>query len=431
MAFTPPGLSILKVNTLNLDTQFSIKLGRYKIIASSLSPSSSAKPQSTLEVLIAIIQQTMVCNTERLTARDVFTQLANELNEIVKAEKKEQYPRAAMFLLGALLHRYFRLINEYDNFNGYTSFFFTPSSVTNCRLFKAVRLALQLPCEKKKASGLDILDAIDIPKNYKTHDLNILDVTTIVTALEVFRDNMNVLDEHKIPRYKKYPHFEKDVNFETYLQDIINVHKKRGIPVLNQYKAINFIQSLAAKVDAECQLIDEELIKWSKVLEKEHVDFNLLTQKEIEKHIIANIKPESLGKKIINLMQIPFISENLVNLDHGSFLDSMKKCQADTATYTIFGGYALLLQSQGIEQLKFCIYEALDIIEDPNELTDKDMLVGINRFLKPFLTNNPDIELDCEFFGGRDKLDTHVKQTLETVAKKVQSEEKAERALTF
>lgn len=404
MAFTPPGFSTLRVNTLNLDTKFSTLLGRYKIIETpAVDASPTSKKPNNLEVLIARTQQVIVCKTDRLTAREVFNQLVNELREVLKAENEEQNNRGAMFLLGALLHRYFRLIKEYDGFNSYT--FFTTSDVRNCKLFIAIRAALQLPKE--------------MPDDYRKKDLGILDVTTVVTALEAFRDNMQLKDDHNIDRFKKYAHFARDVNFELYLQNIIDEHKRIGLPVLKQFQAIHFIQSLVAKIDVEAQQINEALVTWNKLLVREHPDFSLLSIEAVEAHITAKITSEPLREKIIDFLYTPYIRSNFATMNHTTFLAAIKKCHTDIASYTVCGGYSLILLSGGIERLKFSIYQALGIEARPEELTDKYSLFGI-KFLKQFVDNNPDIVLDYEFFGGKERMNTQISQKEEALTARTQ-----------
>lgn len=122
MTFTPPEFKILSVNTRNLETVFSTLLGRYKIITDppvSEAVSSGEIISNTLETLLARTHKVVICKTDRETARDVFKQLSNELREVLKENNEEKNKQAILFLLGALLHRYFRLIKEYDNFNSY------------------------------------------------------------------------------------------------------------------------------------------------------------------------------------------------------------------------------------------------------------------------------------------------------------------------
>lgn len=319
-----------------------------------------------------------------------------------------------------MLHRYFRLIKEYDNFNSYIpypSFLFSkpPSNVKDCRLFQAIRLALGLP---------EVME-----RNYRINDLKILDVTTIVTALETFRDNMQLIvgkDEGKMPRYKSYPHFAADKNFETYLQEIIDEHKRRNPVVLNQFKAINFIQSLVKQIEEEQRQIEEALTHLGKFLPKTCSDFKTISLELMEEQIKAQIESNVLQEKIIDLLYTGHIQENFSTMDCGSFIEAMKNCNSSLARYRALGGYCLLLQNEGVkEQLRFCIHQALGVEINPNELTDKDMLDAI-RLLKTYFEANPKVELNFDFFNGKGSMNTFILQTELALAKKVQTVNKAQ-----
>lgn len=425
MTFTPPEFETISVNTRNLESIFSTLLGRYKIITDtpvSETASSSEIIKSTLETLLARTHKVVICKTDRETARDVFKQLSNELREVLKENNEEKNKQSILFLLGALLHRYFRLIKEYDTFNSYIpvpSFFFKykpPSEVKDCRLFQTIRVALGLP--------------VSMEKNYQVNDLKILDVTTIVTALETFRDNMLLMvvdkDEEKKPRYKTYPHFAADRNFETYLQDIIDEHKKRNSSVLNQFKAIGFMQSLLKKMEQEHRQIKEALDSLSKLLQRNFSDFKTLNIELLEEQIKAHIKSEDLQENIVDLLYTRHIKSKFGELDHQSFIKEMNICSYSFASYKILGGFCLLLQHQGIkEQLRFCIYQALGLGINSDELTDKDMLNGI-RFLKKYFTDNPSVELNYDFFGGKEPMNTFILQTELALDKKVQEQNKSQ-----
>lgn len=409
----------MRVNTRNLEIVFSTLLGRYKIITDV--PEGKVNSdiiKDTLETLLARTHKVVICKTERETARDVFDKLSNELREVLKENNEEKNRKSILFLLGALLHRYFRLIKEYDTFNSYIPvprFFFKykpPSDVKDCRLFQAIRLALGLPAL--------------MGENYQADDLKILDVTTIVTALETFRDNMLMVDKDKEARYKSYPHFATDKNFKTYLQDIIDEHKRRGPSVLKQFKAIGFMRSLVNKMEEECQLIKEALNSLSKLMQRNSLEFKTLSIELLEEQIRTHIKSEDLQENIVDLLYTPHIKSKLGELDHESFIKEMKICNYSSASYKILGGFSLLLQHEGIEEkLRFCIYQALGLGINSDELTDKDMLDGV-KFLKKYFDDNPKVELNFDFFGGREPMNTFILQTELALTKKVQEQKKSQ-----
>lgn len=392
MAYIPLAFSNLRENTLNLENKFSTLLGRYKIVDNV----ASSTTQNSLEVLIARANAVTKCNTKRIPQRDVFNQLILELRDVLKKGDDEEKKIATHFLLGALLHRYFRIIQECDNI----STRFWVSKPTNSELFNAIRSTLQLDLNP---SNQPITD-------FKAHDLKILDVTSIVSSLEVFRDNMLLPDENKIPRYKKYPHLEQDVNFTSHLNEIIDRHRQSGFQVLNQFKAIRFILSLVNQMASENTIIIGALHELGKVLASEHPDFNKLSMDAIKAQVTQTIKSDLIKKKLNDLLETPFIEQNLVTMNHKSFLEGMKNCHLRIASYTVFGGYALLLQSKVIDaNLKYCIHEALGVEKKPNSISENDWLDGIN-FLDDFLKYTPEAVLDYDFFGGKKPFDTEISQ---------------------
>lgn len=411
MAFTPPSYPVLRVNTLNLDSRLSTLLGRYKIVDNQTAiatPSSinSVPLQTSLEILLARTNQVIECDTDRQTARDVFKQLANELRDVLKEGDETKNQRATLFLLGALLHRYFRIINEYKA--SLTSWFVTPNPL-NSDLFKAIRSALQLPGDA-------------VFEDYQARDLKILDVTTIVTALEAFRDNMYLKDQEGIERYKKYPHLKADSNFETHLKEIIDQHNAKGKTTVNQFKAVRFIQSLRKQVDIEQQQVENALNRWYKDFAKAYPDFDDLALETIEDHISKYFKEEPVKENILDLVNTPLIKNNLKKMSHANFLVQLKLCHAKICSFILVGGYSILLQSEQVKKdLRFKIHEALDIVEDPSVLSSEEMHNGI-RLFNLFREKNPQIELDYDFFGDKEKMETFISQTELNLTSKIQAE---------
>ncbi|AUH73528.1 hypothetical protein [Legionella sainthelensi] len=396
MTYTPPPFATFRVNTLNLDTAYSTLLGRYKVVDAR---SSDLVQQTSLEVLIARTNEVIKCKTDRESQREVFNLLVNELRQIPK-EDKEKTTQGTLFLLGALIHRYFRLIKEYDDYNGYASWtYFGTCDVTNCKLFLAIRRALQFK------------EIEYIPKKkFKEDDLKILDVVTIVRALEAFRDNMFVEDKEKVLRYMKYPHFAQDTNFQKYLQDIIEQQTRRGAAILHRFKAISFVQSLIKQIENERQQLEKDIEKWCKAVAKDHKDFNnfrVLNDEAINASIIKYVESEKSRNIIYDLYYTPWIQDNLESTDYSTLLIKIKECYDQKCSYKLFGGYVLLLQQpRGLDDnLLFILQKALGLECSLDELSKKDMFNGV-RFLKQFLEHEPGVVLDCEFFGGRDKMET-------------------------
>ncbi|HHS8259680.1 TPA: hypothetical protein ACTUT5_001378 [Legionella anisa] len=414
MTFIPPAFVKFRVNTLNLEAKYSTLLGRYTVVDSKVSDGSSVVQQSSLEVLIARTNEVIKCKSGRDTQIEVFNLLINELRQIPK-EDKEKTKQGTLFLLGALIHRYFRLIIEYDNPKGYISWNFFGCDVTTVKLFQAIRRALQFK------------EIEEVKKRYREDDLKILDVVTIVNALEVFRDNMLLEDKDKVPRFMKYPHFAKDEHFKQYLQDIIDQQRVRGAAVLNRFKAIDFVKSLSTQIENERQQLEKDIEKWCKGVAKDYKNFNafkILDVEAINASLIKHVESETSRNVIFGLFYTPSIQEDLESIDHNSFSTKMKECSDSTCSYMLFGGYVLLLQQQKRldTDLLFTIQQALGLERSLGELSKEDMLDGV-KFLKRFLETKQDAALDCEFFEGAEKMHTAVARaekelTVQTAPKK-------------
>ncbi|WP_454785793.1 hypothetical protein [Legionella sp. WA2024007413] len=395
MTFIPPTFAKLRVNTLNLETKYSTILGRYTVVDSQVSEGSSA-----LDVLIARTNEVIKCKSDRTPQIEVFNQLVNELRQIPKENKKDT-EQGTMFLLGALIHRYFRLIKEYDNHNYYASWtIWGKCNVTDCRLFQAIRRALQF-------KELD-----EVKKTFRVDDLKILDVVTIVKALEVFRNNMLLEDKEHVARFMKYPHFAEDKNFKPYLQDIIDEHARRGAAILNQFAAIEFIKTLAEQIENERQQLEKDIEKWCKGVAKDYKDFKVfknLDDEAINASLSKYVESETSRNIIFSLFYTPLIQDNLESTEHSSFLTKMKGCYDSTCSYMLFGGYVLLLQqSKTLDtDLLFTLQQALGLEKNLDELTQDDMLNGV-KFLKQFLETEPGAVLDCTFFNGKVKMLTAI-----------------------
>ncbi len=400
MTFVPPAFATFRVNTLNLEIKYSTLLGRYQVVDSQASDGSSEVQQSSLELLIARTNEVIKCKSGRDTQVEVFNLLINELRQISKKDK-EKIKQGTLFLLGSLIHRYFRLIKEYDDYNEYASWtYFGKCDVTSCKLFQAIRKALRL-------EEIEI-----VKKRYREEDLKILDVVTIVRSLEVFRDNMLIEDKEKVPRFMKYPHFAKDENFKKYLQEIIEEQTRRGAAFLHRFKAIAFVQSLAIQIENERQQLEKDIEKWCKGVAKDYNNFNtfkVLDKEAINASLIKHVESETSKNIIFRSYGAPFIQDHLEYIDHSSFLIKMKECYDYTCSYILFGGYVLLLQQSNMldTDLLFTIQQALGLEASLYELTAQDMLDGV-KFLKQFLETEPQATFDCAFFGGKDKMDTAI-----------------------
>lgn len=393
MAFLPPDFDTFLVNTLNLDAELHTLLGRYKILSSDTEkqyPDSLTKQKTRLKTLISRANQVVNCSSERLVIKEMFTQLVNECRDVLNEGNEEKIIHATSFLLGALVHRYFRIIQEYNDYN--SVLFFKVWNVKNCDLFNAIRQALQL--------------GPNSVKGYLIKDLEILDVTTIVQSLEVFQANMLLEDKDRIPRYKKYPHIsDESTHFKLYLQNMINEHTQRGLETLKQFKAIMFLQSLAKQVSEEKKKIEDELDNWNNIAKKE-LSKGSLDLFKLEEHITKHVNNENVRESILDLLHTPQIKDKLSTLNHETFLQEMKLCNVSISSYILFGGYSLVLQMGQITgDLKFAFEKALKIKSIYNDITNQDMLKGI-AFIQSFINNCPNLVLNYDFFEGKDKMES-------------------------
>ncbi|CAM2986215.1 hypothetical protein [Legionella worsleiensis] len=397
MSFTPPSFANLGAYTFDLDEKLSVALGRYSIvpISSSSHASSSAQEQvvpSALEILLSRVHCVLDADTDRKTAKEAINLLSQDMRHVLQEGKEDKCKEGTQFLLGALLHRYFRLLNEYDKPKFLPSFWSSPYNPKNCRLFLAIRKALGLPD--------------DMSGDFRTRDLERLDVTTVVTALIAFRDNMKVQD-----RYLKYPHYAGDSNFFTYLNDIINEQLARDNGILKQYKAVRFIQSFYRRVDADLKRTEEILGIWCKQLANAHPDFKSLSSSDILQHLNNTVKSVADRRTITDLLLIPSIADKLKEMDHAAFLSAMNKASVNRAQYIVVGGYVLLLQSQAISpELNFEIHESLGL-RLSEQLTDIDMYYPV-YLVEKYMENNRAFDVDYDFFGDRSGFNTQVKRTL-------------------
>jgi hypothetical protein len=390
MGFELQEFSILRVNAHNLSQRFSTRLGRYELRAESADISAvRLTAKQTLDLLISRVDIIAACGTDKKDELAVLTGLANELRELVQSDNEEQQRNAVLLLLGALIHRYFRLIKSYDPYNKGVSLvtlgFFNGWDLENCRLFTAIRAALQF---SKEMVG-----------DYRRRDLSVLDATTIVTSLEYFKEYMVTKGN-----YKKFKHLSKDQNFVPYLQALIEEHQLRGAVILKQFKAISFIESLASVLQARREHIESALDAWLPVFKKDLAPFSSLTKETIEAHIKTKI-PGPVATIIINsLLSTPHMEELLereaTTLTHEQLVALLKESNLRISSFITLGGCSLLIDALNIdEKLRYCLFQMLGIEAKPEELSSKDKLGGIKMLIQ-FLEANETVVLETKFFGG-------------------------------
>lgn len=439
MPFSLPSFDVLRAQTLNLATEFSTTLGRYSIVnrTAAISSSSSTSPkQNSLDILIARTNSVISCGTDRTAIVQMFTALTTELRPYA-SKPDEQNEKASLLLLGALLHRYFRIQKEY---NLYT--YFMVSKPTDSKLFCALRAAL-LPGVETYNQGAD---------------LKLLDGVTVTTALEVFKSFMTKEKSVGNPNYKNYQHIKDDVNFVSHLDDIINEHKERAKELSPQFVGIRFIESLVKQLHQNHQLIKVELVKWCNQLVRDKIKLDQLedvvrdeleaelldldkdaAQKKIktavldklERHLKKFIEPdpESNPRPIVHkLLSLLYTEKIMLGLKQfktpQELTQEMERCFLAKASYITLGGYVLLLRSSQIgAKLQHNIHTLLN--NDAKEMSEKTMFYGV-KLLKEFLGDNPDVILDCEFFGDQNKLNSCVANNLIELTERAKQQQNAE-----
>lgn len=474
MPFSPPDLDTFKVNTRNLYQDLTTRFGRYQVDVSTEPVGENGRKPTALTVLIARVNVLNKIETKREGERKVFSTLINQdLRSIsLKAEEakalqqidKEQCQQAEMILLGALFYRYFRLIKTYEQWDLSLPFlgrvYDSSKNTPNCKLFLGIRDVLQLPKDLTE---------------FKTRDLQILDRVTIVTALECFQEHMQALSKEKFAEFVHLNSNDDGANFKRQLQEIILEHKVKAKPQLHLFHTCMFLTSLEKKVSEEHEKIKLGLVPWFKLLNAEHKDFSRLSAELIEEHIKAHVKDETLKNCFIKLLYTRHVSDKLYDPDKlvsevlkpEELLMRMKECDMSKSSYTLMGGYILILEITerliysladkysvpkynkaqralpiyhlmsnvlkdkqitqddaayltGIGYLRSSLYQALGLHNESELLTSEDKLIGVT-LLKAFIDTEPELNTLC--FGSMAKLQTEVTQLKDKLEIKIPDKE--------
>lgn len=412
MAFTTFTYRLLKSNILQLGKSYSTLIGRYAIIDSS--NDSSSKSKNTLAILIGRVNDHVSQSTTgRTSQRDVFVKLNNELTPYIEGTLDE-VKNCSLTLLGALIHRHYRLLVEDTTWNPIKFFNYNLVNVVDCRLAKAIQAALQL--DKKK-----------------------LDEYTVVVSLQVFQKHMLKEIEDYLPgdktktikqaRYLFYPHFareDKDENkgddFKSHLSDMINEHQKCGASVIKQFQAISFMQSLVSQLEKDNEPVEQEMSDWITILSKTHKDFSSLTQEIMVSHLndYFQLKQEksAIKERILELINMGYETRIFEGIkDYSLFIEKMNVSHTDESRCILCGGYALLLQRGKLEKdLLTLIFKSLGLKAVLSTLDQFDCM----EFLKSYVEREPSPVLNCDFFGGSDNMVTQVTQLWVSLAQEIQ-----------
>ncbi len=364
MPYSPPDFSALLRASEDLENHFSAIANRYK--------------SSNLEALLQAVTQE-ICDTQKYKAKsfkrqeqaDVFRLLSNELARITNAEQKNE---ALQCMLGALIHRFFRIETEYKHrIDSKLISFIGQVNPESCGLYQAIKRVLNV-CRE-----------------------NPLDPLTIVSCCQSFYDNMR-----KDNRYQKFPHFKEDPQFFSNLQRIIDKYRPAAEPVLIQIHAIKFLQSLARqmkkisdKTDAECQLLIRHLQKY-------YPDLSQLDLDTVIKILPDKIKDEGSRQRIQLLLSLNYIVKNVADWNYEQFEMRLHQCVVARSQYALFGAYMLVFEDKPHEEMQhFKDVTHLALNPDGDTIPVDVKLKGIRALEDWFLDINENHALDCTTWAGK------------------------------
>lgn len=405
--YTPPEYSILSEEIRALRKKMNGFLGkRFELrdcnsapssassqgLFSSSSSSSNAQPAApkvplrNLIILINNTEELVNCDTDKVPQRDAIKKLRSEFQSNLKNIKAEDADKAYQYYLGALLHRYFRIINDYALWKKKAFWSFTTPA--NCRLFQSIRTALNLT-----------------EPDYE-NDLNSLDILTVVSSLQMFRDSMLSEDQ-----YKKYPHFsDKKTNFVEYLDEIIEQQKNRNRLILNQFLALDFLESLVNHLDAKKKTLDLILKQWCEQLEHDYRDFSQLEEHTIRQHLNEHIEDKQSRASIGMIFNLEVIQHQLSEgiEEHEHFQELMKMGCASILSYILLGGCALVLRSREIlgdkkqnSDLRFLINKCLEMnLRHPSDSSQLSALTVMYTYLENSKEAESALKTDCFSYRG-------------------------------
>lgn len=428
-SFTTFIYDTLKKNILALGKSYSTHLGRYSILDTPVRGQSFSESQNTLEVLIARTNEYVIqckCDKGHETARDVFSQLTTELRPFIDGSPDE-VANATLFLLGALIHRHFRLKISYDTYNNspinLAGFFTTLWPLDNSELNKAINKALKL--EQKNLDEKTIVDALEVFQQQMTSMIKVQDQTSKKTTDKT--------------RYETYTHFAvTDQNFLKNLDDMIGKHKEAGAIIIREYKVIYFLQSLASELDKENAPVEKEMVEWCTALNKDYKDFKSLTQEKIQLHLDNYFKSKPEKNKIKEKILLEIMLGYEANIfdevsDYLKFLEVLKTASTDESRTILCGGFVLLSQIPERSNRMALDEDFLTFIKSKfgfeQALTSQDKLECM-KTLQTYLQNSIQ-NLNCEFFGGGDKIQTETSKLIVDLMKNLEKEDAATNRCTL
>ena len=387
MPFKPPIFDILSEKVARLTQDYSNKLKRYTI------PCPDGV-KTTLDALIIRINGMKDFHSDRVNELKAITAYVNKVRD-TRRDDPVAVENATMLLLGVLICHYLYRIKRYtdrDKSWGYSfastvSLGFWESDLKECRLFKAIRFALDLPAE--------------LTKDFKRVDLERLDKLTILTSLENYLNN--ILGD--LPFYKEAP------ELKPFLDELVKSHKKDSATktLLSRYAALAFIQSLANLLQDERVKLAEALTTWSKKagskystpLKREMLDSLLVdmqvyvTEPQLQNHISYLLRSKSV--KCLLEKEISFTS----------LLKKLQELNEEKSSYALLGAVILILKNETDPLFVSLLKDSVGMAQLLHELDDSEKLLPL-LLLSQFIEVTGGKALDMQYFDNFDSFKTRL-----------------------
>ncbi|TAL66206.1 MAG: hypothetical protein EPN84_00620 [Legionella sp.] len=246
----------------------------------------------------------------------------------------------------------------------------------------------------------------------------------------------------KQPRYKRYPVFLENANFETQLTEMIKGQKQRDVNnQLAQFEAIRFLQYLANQMERDRPLMESRLKSWVDDLIYQHPNYTEHSVEQFKAHLVEYIKKnkDKDSSNDFTLFQGSFplvlASTKLKEIFNQVLNDSQNKKNYATkltdivnALYLsicsniIVGGYILVQHSNNCSsELKISL---ADVLKAPEGINTEDTYWSLN-LLKDYLKINTHAVLECGFFGGRSNFESNLSNLRDHYKKQFEAEAEA------
>lgn len=287
-------------------------------------------------------------------------------------------------MLGALIHRYLRITDEYRPVKKTTSMFGGFGEFVTKAVYNPV------------PTNSDIYNAIGGILNITVK--NKLDPMTIKTSCECFKNYM--LQSN---RYLTYMHYKDDPHFEIYLQGFIDKAAKGAESIIPQIRQIQFLMSLTKNI----QGIHNQVSILLQVLEKRMTDKDMLP---LNISIIQNrlkdvLMPEDIKARFCLLLDRQDVFDNIHKWSVADFMTEMRQALDINSQYALFGGYYVIF-SQITKQQPFLhrtMSRALKCDKPGNAIDSASAAMGLKCLKNWFMKINIDnASVDWSLLDGKD-----------------------------